>query len=180
MKKIIISYGMGIFFILTAIIARIPSHILRKFFLTILGSKIGKSVGLYSGFEIRSPWKFRLGNYSVVGHNAILDCRRGLIIGDNVNISTDVMIWTLQHDINDPAFSSIGGSVIIEDYVTIGARAIILPSVRLGKGSVVAAGAVVTKDVLPYEIVAGVPAKKIAERIRNLDYRPGDFIIPWI
>jgi Acetyltransferase (isoleucine patch superfamily) len=63
---------------------------------------------------------------------------------------------------------------LIEDYVFIGPRAIILPGVKIGKGAVVAAGAVVTKDVAPFSVVGGVPAKIIGERkIKNLSYKLG-------
>jgi maltose O-acetyltransferase len=74
---------------------------------------------------------------------------------------------------NDSNFCSVSERVIIEDYSWISCRTIILPGVRIGYGSVVCAGAVVTKNVEPYSIVAGVPAKKIGERIKNLDYTLG-------
>jgi acetyltransferase-like isoleucine patch superfamily enzyme len=61
--------------------------------------------------------------------------------------------------------------VLIEDYVFIGTRAMILPGVILGKGCAVAAGAIVTKSVVPFTIVAGVPAKPIGHRVENLEYR---------
>jgi galactoside O-acetyltransferase len=57
-----------------------------------------------------------------------------------------------------------GGKIIIEDGVWIGSNAVVLPNTRIGKASIIAAGAVVTKDVEPYSIVAGVPAKKIKDR----------------
>lgn len=85
------------------------------------------------------------------------------MIGPNVviraadhGLSKDILIRKQQH---------IGGIIIIEDDVWIGSNAVILKDVKLGKGCVIAAGAVVTKDVEPYTIVGGVPAKKIAERI---------------
>ena len=95
-----------------------------------------------------------------------------IIIGKNVNIGSDVKIYTLQHDYNDECFRVVGGPVIIEDYSWISVRAIILPNVKIGEGAVVAAGAVVTKDVKPYTIVGGIPAKYIGERNRKLNYRP--------
>ena len=68
----------------------------------------------------------------------------------------------------------VSSPVIIEDYVFIGPRSIILPGVKIGKGAVVAAGAVVSKDVAPYAIVGGVPAKIIGERkLKNLHYKLG-------
>ncbi len=64
-----------------------------------------------------------------------------------------------------------GGDVIIGDRVWIGYGALILPGVKLGEGAVVGAGAVVTKDVEPFTIVAGNPARKIGERTKELRYR---------
>ena len=84
------------------------------------------------------------------------------------------MIYNTEHDINDPNFNPVFGEVIIEDYVFIGPRAIILPGVEIGKGAVVAAGAVVTKDVPPFAIVGGIPAKIIGERkTKKLNYKIG-------
>lgn len=88
------------------------------------------------------------------------------------------MIYTLQHDVNSPTFSVEGGPVVIDDYVYIGPRAIILPNVHIGIGAVVAAGAVVTHDVAPYAIVGGVPARFLHERPHDLDYKP-DFAMPF-
>lgn len=104
-------------------------------------------------------------------HHCILDGRKGLVIGDHVNLSSEVMIWTLQHDMNDSGFKAVGGPVEIGDYAWVSARAIILPGRKIGKGAVVAAGSVVTKDVEDYAIVGGVPAKKIGERNRSLEYK---------
>jgi acetyltransferase-like isoleucine patch superfamily enzyme len=106
----------------------------------------------------------------VINKGVILDGRRGLTIGDNVSISEQAILYTLQHDLDDPDFSVIGGPVTIEDYVFIGARSITLPGVHLGEGAAVAAGAVVTKDVAPYTVVGGIPARPIRERVRGLRY----------
>jgi acetyltransferase-like isoleucine patch superfamily enzyme len=71
--------------------------------------------------------------------------------------------------------------VIIEDYVWICSRAIILPGVRIGKGAVVASGSVVTKDVEPWDVVGGVPAKKIAEREKKqYNYIPNEYWVPFV
>jgi len=102
-----------------------------------------------------------------------LDARRGLVIGNYVNFSSEVMIWTLQHDHNSPTFADKGGKVVIGDRAWISCRAIILPGVTIGEGAVVAAGAVVTKDVAPYTIVGGIPAKEIGKRNRDLTYELG-------
>lgn len=167
-------------YILCACIAVLPFHFLRIFFLRILRAKIGNKVGLYRGFEIRSPWKIQIGNNTIIGHNAMLDARMGLVIGSNVNLSNEVMIWTLHHDYNSRDFAQTGDLVVIEDYAWVCSRAIILPGVRIGKGAVVAAGAVVTRDVAPYTVVGGTPAKKIADRNNDLVYNLGNSVLPII
>jgi len=106
-----------------------------------------------------------------VGRRTYLDGRGGLKIGNSVSISPDVQIFTAQHDMNDLDFKSVYNPVIINDYAWIGTRAMLLPGVHIGKGAVVAAGAVVTKDVPEYTVVGGVPARPIKERSRDLRYR---------
>ena len=142
--------------------------------------KISLKAVLYNGFKISKASKIEVGHYSVIGHYVTLDGRAGMCIGKYVNISSEVMIWTKQHDYNDPNFKIVGGKVIIEDFVWISARAIILPGIKIGKGAIVATGSVVTKNVLPYSIVAGVPARKIGERKKNLSYNPSKPFLPFI
>jgi acetyltransferase-like isoleucine patch superfamily enzyme len=132
------------------------------------GSRIhlGTYVWFFGPREIRRCG-VRLGRNSRIDRDCTIDVRSGLTIGDNVVFSPEVMLLAGTHDINDPGFadSPVGPyRVEIEDYVWIGARAIIMPGVTVGRGAVVAAGAVVTKDVAPLTIVAGVPAKPIGMR----------------
>lgn len=85
-------------------------------------------------------------------------------------MSANVSVYTLQHDHRDPEFGLKGDKVIIEDRVWLGSNVIVLPGVRIGEGAVCCAGCVVTKDVEPYSVVAGIPAKKVNERPRNMTY----------
>jgi maltose O-acetyltransferase len=93
-----------------------------------------------------------------------------LVIGNNVSIAGEVRIFTMQHDVDDPNFAEIEGRVTIDDYAVIGTRVTILPGVHIGKGAVVASGAVVTRDVEPYAVVGGVPAEFIRSRSKDLRY----------
>lgn len=162
-------------YFINKILTSFPSSRIRKYFLRKLGAKIEISVVVYSGFEVRYPAGLSIGSNSSIGHRALLDARRGLKIGKNVTLATEVMIWTLHHDYNDPNFSSIGGEVIICDYAWLGSRCIVLPNIVIGEGAVIAAGAVVTKNVQPYTVVGGVPAKVIANRKQqNYHYNPGE------
>lgn len=155
------------------VMGQIPSHHVRKWFYKYcLLTNIQKSTIIYHGAELRAPWNLHIGN-SVIGDNAILDARNGIFIGNHVNLSTHVSIWTEQHDHRDPWFrcnSDTDFKVVIEDHVWIGPEVIILHGVTIGEGAVIAAGAVVTKNVESFSIYAGVPAKKIGERNRDLKY----------
>jgi len=111
-----------------------------------------------------SPWGVNVGHNSIIGNDAFLDGRKNLYIGNNVNIAAEVRIYTLQHDIESPEFGVNGGTVYIKDWVYIGTRVTILPNVTIGEGAVVASGAVVTKDVEPWTMVGGIPARFIRKR----------------
>ncbi len=163
----------GLAFVVLKLISYFPSQNLRKQYLRLIGCKIGNKTIIYHGFEVRSAQNIKIGNNSIIGFNACLDGRRGIKIGNNVNLSSEVMIWSLQHDYNSDSFGLSGGPVIIEDYVWVSCRAIILPGVKIGKGAVIAAGAVVTKDVPENVVVGGIPAKIIANRISSLNYTLG-------
>lgn len=152
----------------------IPSHNLRKLIYRIGGVKIGKGSTIHMGAVFYDPRNIEIGEDTIVGERSVLDGRSKLKIGSHVDIASEVMIYTSQHDVHDPKFSAIEKPVIIKDYVFIGPRAIIIPGVIIGEGAVVAAGAVVTRDVADHMIVGGVPAQAIGERkAKDLNYRLG-------
>lgn len=135
---------------------------------------VAPTARLYRWREIRNPAAVQIGEGSIVGLWSVLDGRAGITIGRNVNISSDVSIWTYQHDLRSPDFSAHGGPVVIGDRAWISYRSTILPGVTIGEGAVVAAGAVVTKDVPAFAIVGGVPATIIGERPTDLRYELAD------
>lgn len=167
------SYLSSVFQLWLLLVAYIPSQTLRKGLLRACGARIAHDVRLYHGFEVRKPQNLEISSGTVIGTGAILDARAGISIGRNVNFSSEVAVWTVQHDPQSPSFGSRLAPVRIEDYVWISFRAVILPGVTISEGAVVAAGAIVTKDVPPYTISAGVPARVIGTRTRNLEYELG-------
>lgn len=162
-------------------VGKIPLHSVRKFFYRLSGMKLGNGSTIHMMARIYDPAHIVIGNDTIIGEKTTLDGRRqlvgshgGLTIGNHVDIASEVMIWTSQHDIRDEHFGAIEAKVTIGDYVFIGPRAIILPGVTVGNGAVIGAGAVVTKDVAPMTVVGGVPAKVIAQRtVKKLDYMLG-------
>ncbi|MEK7101477.1 MAG: acyltransferase [Patescibacteria group bacterium] len=120
------------------------------------------------------PSNIEIGSDSIVGDHAFLDGRAKLKIGDHVDIASEVMIYNSEHNVSAEDFSARIEPVEIGDYVFIGPRAIIMPGIKIGKGAIVAAGAVVTHDIPEFAIVGGVPAKVIGVRKnKNPQYRLG-------
>ena len=167
----------------------IPSHTVRLFLYRYLFRvKIGQDSSVHWLARFNNPSGVEIGHNTVIGNDAFLDgrhkrnggsyvrdfffpARRPLQIGNNVSIAGEVRIFTMQHDIDSPDFGESEGEVIIDDYVVIGTRVTILPGVHIGKGAVVASGAVVTRDAEPYSLVGGVPAKHIRYRSKDLRYK---------
>lgn len=162
-------------FFLNYFILKIPSHYIRLFFLKRIYS-IGSNVSLLRNIKFYG-FNISIGSNTIINSNALLDGRgKNLIIGKNVDIGQDVQIWTLTHDYNDSNNKLLFKKTIIGDYAWICTRAIILPGVKIGKGSVIGAGSVVRRDIDDYSIVVGNPAKTIGKRkikfLNRKTYRP--------
>ncbi len=169
----------GFALFLAMLVGWIPSHAFRRFaYKNIFKVRLGHGSVLHWQTRFFHPAGIKIGDFCNIGNNAFLDGRRSITIGNRVATGAEIMIYTLQHDMDSPSFGLSGGPVVIEDYVYIGPRAIILPNVRIGYGAVVAAGSVVTKDVPDFTMVGGVPARVIKERRRDLDYKP-NFKMPF-
>jgi maltose O-acetyltransferase len=108
---------------------------------------------------------------SVINARCRIDTRHGIKLGKNVSISSDVIILTAAHDMDNNMAGINYPPTVIDDYVWIGTRAMLLPGVRISRGAVIAAGAVITKDVAERNVVAGIPAKVIKKRKESFEYK---------
>lgn len=152
----------------------IPFHNVRKIFYILAGIEIGKGSTIHMWANFFMPKNINIGQDTIVGDHIFLDGRAKLKIGNHVDIASQVMIYNSEHDLDSTTFKAREEKVEIGDYVFIGPRVIILPGVKIGNGGIVAAGAVVTKDVPDFAIVGGVPAKIIGERKnKDLHYKLG-------
>ncbi len=131
----------------------------------------GKGIGIGRSTRIGFPWNIIFAPNTHIGNNTQISCIQygDLVIGSNVMISPYVMITATVHDFEDTDVPmQLQGlhskKVVIEDDVWLGGKSIILPGVTIGRGSIVAAGSIVTKDVPPFAIVGGNPAKVIKYR----------------
>lgn len=155
------------------VVNKIPSRHLRKWFYQLLGAKIGKGTVICRRAEVLLPKGLQLADRVSVGWFAELDARGGITIGHDSNISSHVKLITGSHDIDDPKFTADFLPIHIGHHCWIGTGAMVLNGVTIGDGAVIAAGAVVTKDVPANEVWGGVPAKFIRKRPEGMDYHIG-------
>lgn len=166
-------------YILNYWVSRVPLHGLRMWLYRALGTRIGAGSTILMSTELNHASELTIGAHTVINQHCYLDGRGGLSIGDNVNISSHVILVAGSHDVQDGAhFSGSARAIAIESYAWLGTRCTVLAGVRVGHGAVVAAGAVVTRSVEPYTIVAGVPARPIGTRTHDLTYTL-DYDLSW-
>lgn len=150
---------------------RIPLNCVRVFlYRNVYFMKIGKGTQIEMGVRVRRPRSISIGSNTNVHRGCYLDGLRSLKIGDNVDIGDEVSIYCGGHNVQSPEYLTITRPIVIEDFACIFARAMIIKGGLIAEGAVVAAASVVTKDVEPYTIVAGNPARKIGDRTRDLRY----------
>lgn len=145
-----------------------PYFVCRKwriFLLRCCGMKHNGHVDVYPTVKVWAPWNLELGSYVAVDDEVNLYSAAKITIGTKVAISREAFICTASHDILKANRPLTTAPITICDGVWIGARATILPGVTIGEGAVVAANAVVTKDVEPWTVVGGNPARVIGRRI---------------
>ncbi|MGZ3756199.1 MAG: acyltransferase [Mucilaginibacter sp.] len=159
------------YYFFNSFLTNFPSYSVRTGYLRkVLKISIGTDTAIHMGCFFAGN-NINIGSNTVIARNCYLDGRAGLIdIRNNVSIAPEAYIVSMSHSVHSSSFDTVIKPVLIEDYVWVGARVMILPGVVAGTGCVLAAASVVTKSVEPYAIVAGSPAKKIGERTRDLDY----------
>lgn len=158
-------------YICNHIVTSVPSNQIRMlFYRRIMGFELHDGVCIHMGARFDCAKGLKIGSNSVINENCRLDSRAGISIGSNVAIAAESIILTADHDPNASDFSTRLRPVLIEDYVFVGTRSLILGGVTLHRGAVVAAGSVVSRDVKALDIVAGVPARPIGARDTEFSY----------
>jgi putative colanic acid biosynthesis acetyltransferase WcaF len=140
----------------------------RSFLLRLFGAKIGREVHIYNTAKIYMPWNFAIGDQSGVGEHALIYNLGKITIGNRSGVSQRSHLCAGSHDFTDPAMPLLKPPIFIKDHAWVCADAFIGPGVTVGEGSIVGARAVVIKDVAPWVIVAGNPAKIIKPRIMKI------------
>lgn len=165
------------FYIANHLVAHVPSFRIRHwYYRRVCKYALGRDSSIHMDAFVTGDY-IAIGDNVVINRRCYLDGRIGVKIGNNVNVSPEVYMVSMEHDPDSPEFATRGAPIVVQDYAWIGARAIIGPGVTLGEGCVIGAGAVVTRSVAPYRIAVGVPAKEIRDRNRHLSYASRYF--PW-
>lgn len=153
--------------------------IYRRYICQISGCTIG-TLTVIGKLDLNGPAKnLVVGKRCFISSGVHLALHGGISIGDRVVINECVKILSSSHDTQSENWLTFSKQIKIEDYAWIATNAILLPGVTIGRGAVVGAGAVVTKNVPEYAIVAGNPAAKIGMRISSLNFSPVDLCAPF-
>lgn len=142
----------------------VPVSAFKVFLLRAFGAKIGRCVNIKPGVNIKYPWLLAIGDYSWIGENVWIDNLVAVTIGSHVCVSQGAMLLTGNHNYKRISFDLITGTIVLDDGVWIGTKAIVCPGVRAGSHAVLTVGSVANKDLEAYGIYQGNPAVKIRER----------------
>lgn len=137
----------------------------RCFLLRCLGAKIGRDVHIYSSATIYYPWELEVADESAIGEQAYIYNLGRVTIGPRATISHRAHLCAGTHDYTEADFPLMRPPIVIGEQAWICADAFVGPGVTVGEGAIVGAGAVVMRDVEPWAIVAGNPARVINRRV---------------
>lgn len=137
---------------------------LRIFIINLFGAKMDYSSTLYPSVKIWAPWNLTVGKFSCIGPNVELYNKAKIEIHDNCVVSQNSKLYTASHDVSDSGMKLIYSPITVLEGAWIAANAFIGMGVTIGEGAVVGAKSAVFKDVEPWTIVGGNPAKFIKKR----------------
>lgn len=141
-----------------------PLYAPRRVLLRCFGAKVGPNVNIANTATIYFPWNLEIGDWSSIGERAMVYNLGKVSIGEKSTISQGAHLCAGTHEFSDPATPLLTPPIAIGDQAWICADAFVGPGVRVGEGAVVGARAVAVKDVEPWAVVAGNPAKFIKQR----------------
>ena len=147
----------------------------RRALLRLFGARVGRHVHVYPSARIYLPWNLTLGDAASIGEWALIYNLGPITIGDRATISHRAHLCAGTHDYRDPTLPLLRLPIEIGPQAWVCADAFVGPTVRVGEGAIVGAAAVVVRDVAPWQIVAGNPARWIkTRRMYSTDEAPAD------
>jgi putative colanic acid biosynthesis acetyltransferase WcaF len=155
----------------------LPMSFVKVWVLRLFGAQIGQKVRIKPGLRVKFPWRLRVGDYVWIGEDTWIDNLAMVEIESHVCVSQGVYFCTGNHDWTDPNFRLQTTSIYVAAGSWIGAKAIVGPGARVGKGAILCMGSVAPKYLEEMMIYAGNPAQIIKSRIisqsHNLEMEKG-------
>jgi putative colanic acid biosynthesis acetyltransferase WcaF len=145
-----------------------PLHGWRVLILRLFGGRIGKQNSIYPNCKIWAPWLLRTGDLVTIGPNVEVYNPGGVSLGHHVILSQDSYLCGATHDYDVPEFTYIKKPIVLEPYVWICARAVVLPGVHGGEGAVLGAAGLTSRDLKPWTLYAGNPCREVRKRVNFL------------
>ena len=137
----------------------------RSFLLRLFGARVGRETHIYNSATVYLPWNFEIGSQSSVGEHALVYSLGKITIGDQATVSQRAHLCAGTHDFSDPALPLLKPPIVVRDRAWICADAFVGPGVTVGEGAIVGARGVAVRDVGPWDIVAGNPARFVRKRV---------------
>jgi putative colanic acid biosynthesis acetyltransferase WcaF len=139
---------------------KVPRNLLLRLF----GAKIPLVSLVYPSSRIWAPWNLSMGEYACIGPDTEIYNKAPISIGSHAVISQGTFLCTASHDISDPGHALVTAPITVEDRAWVAAQAFVGMGVTIGTGAVVGARSTVFRDVAPWTVVGGNPAKFIKQR----------------
>jgi putative colanic acid biosynthesis acetyltransferase WcaF len=142
-----------------------PFHRWRAFVLSLFGAKLGRGCHIYSRARIWAPWNLECDDHATIGDDAVVYNPERIVLGTHAIVSQQAYLCGATHDYEDPRFPLRAFPISIGSYAWICARATVQPGVSVGEGAVLALGAVAVRDLDPWTVYAGIPARRVKSRV---------------
>lgn len=143
-----------------------PLHAWRAWVLRAFGARLGPDVHIYPRARIWAPWNLECGPAAAIADGATVYNPAPVRLGSHAIVSQDAYLCAATHDLDDPAFPMRSRPIVLGDYAWVCARASVGPGVTLGDGAVLGLASTTTRDLAPWTVHAGAPARLLRPRRR--------------
>lgn len=144
-----------------------PMHAWRALVLRAFGARLGAHCRIYAGARIWAPWNLHCEDAVAIADGAVIYNVATIRLASHAIVSQDAYLCSATHDYDDPAFPMTSAPIALGRYAWIASRAVVCPGVQVGEGAVLGLCGVATRDLAPWTVYAGTPARAIKARRKH-------------